>query len=99
MSAIQWRSEMDNEAIEIARLNLQRIENEEVFIHSSSKVENIKQGELIKRKEDAKYCFVRGEYCRESKTYGLISWDGKGEPIYVKKGTVLFTDWDTTNED
>jgi hypothetical protein len=28
MSAIQWRTEMDNEAIERARLNLQRQEEE-----------------------------------------------------------------------
>jgi Ni,Fe-hydrogenase I large subunit len=69
------------------------------IIYPSAKVEDIKQGELVKRKSDSKYCFVRGVYFRESKRYMLSHWNGYGEPIYIKKGTVLFTDWNTSNED
>lgn len=69
------------------------------IIYPSSKVEDIKQGELVKRKSTAKYCFVRGEYIRENKMCVLTCWNGTSEPIYVKKGTVLFTYWDTSNED
>lgn len=66
---------------------------------NTAKVEKIKQGELVKRKADSKYCFLRGAYIRELKKYELIPWNSKGEAIYIKKGTILFTDWDTTNED
>lgn len=56
----------------------------------SAKVEDIKQGEYVKRKPDAKKVYIRQEYDRESKTYWLQDAEDIGRGISVKKGTVLY---------
>ena len=72
--------------------------NSKAMNYPSAKVESIKQGELVKRKPDAKKTYLRGEYNRESKKYSLTDYNDISTEFQVKKGTILFTDWDTTNE-
>jgi hypothetical protein len=67
--------------------------------YASQRVEAIKQGELVKRNPTAKKTYLRGEYNRESKKYSLTDYNDINAEFQVKKGTVLFTDWDTSNED
>jgi hypothetical protein len=68
-------------------------------IKQFDKVENIKRGELVKRKATAKKTFVRGDYYRESKRYELQDYDDVGSFIYVKKGTILALNWPTPDEE
>lgn len=69
------------------------------IIYPSTRVEDIKLGELVKRTADAKKTYLRGEYNRFSKRYSLTDYDDINAEYQVKKGTVLFTDWNTSNED
>lgn len=66
--------------------------------YTPTKVENIKRGELVKRKETAKKLYIRGEYDRYGSKYQLTDYEDMNHTICVKKGTLLFTDW-ITNED
>jgi hypothetical protein len=52
-------------------------------------VENVKQGDYVKRKFDAKGVFFRMGYDREMKAYRLDSCDDISKSVWVKKGTVL----------
>ncbi len=61
-------------------------------------VENIKIGELVKRTPTSRKTYLRGEYNRFSKRYSLTDYNDISAEFQVKKGTLLFTDWDTTNE-
>jgi len=54
-------------------------------------VENIPAGTFVKRNENAKRVFTRGEYCRASKRYSLEAWDDISAVVYVPRGTVLVT--------
>ena len=56
----------------------------------SAKVEDIKLNEYVKRKPTALGVFVRGSYCRFSKTYALHDVNDVHHVIHVKKGTVLY---------
>ena len=56
----------------------------------SAKVEDIKLGEYVKRKPDAKRVYIRGAYERHSKTYSLTDTDDTCKEIFVSKGTVLY---------
>lgn len=53
------------------------------------KVEAVKRGEYVKRKPDAKAVYIRGLYCKSSKTYALHDTNDVHRVIHVKKGTVL----------
>jgi hypothetical protein len=55
------------------------------------KVEDIKQGEYVKRKPDAHKVYKRGEYDRAEGKYELQDTDDHCRYIYVKKGTMLDT--------
>ena len=67
--------------------------------YTTSKVEDIKKGTLVKRSATAKKLYIRGEYNKFDKKYELQNYDDISDFINVKKGTKLFTDWDTSNED
>jgi hypothetical protein len=62
-------------------------------------VESIKAGTLVKRTPTAKKTYLRGEYNRELKKYSLTDYNDINAEVFVKKGTVLILDWETTNED
>jgi hypothetical protein len=67
--------------------------------YAKQAVESIKKGELVKRTPNAKKTYVRGEYNKEWKKYSLTDYNDICSEIFAKKGTLLYTDWDTTNED
>jgi hypothetical protein len=71
----------------------------EIHEYQQNKVENIKKGELIKRTPTAKTAYLRGDFCRVNKKYILTDYNDISRSIYVKKGTILFETWDTSNED
>ncbi len=58
------------------------------------KVEDIKVGEYVKRKPDARKVYKRGEYIRAEQRYELQDCDDHCRYIYVKKGTELDTGFD-----
>ncbi|UOL48592.1 hypothetical protein QGX12_gp052 [Pseudomonas phage Kremar] len=57
-------------------------------------VESIKKGEFVKRKENAKGVFVRGDYDQSSKRYSLVDTEDHCREVWVKKGTMLFVGFD-----
>jgi hypothetical protein len=67
--------------------------------YQQNKVEVIKKGELVKRTPTAKTTFMRGDFCRYSKKYTLVPYNTTVNEVFVKKGTILFETWDTSNED
>ncbi len=66
--------------------------------YQKDQVQNIKKGELVKRTPTAKKLYLRGDYCREAKKYLLTDYDDISRDILVKKATILYLTWDTTNE-
>lgn len=54
------------------------------------KVEDIPQGEYVKRKADSKKVYRRDEYIRQEKRYALVDVDDVSRNVTVKKGTLLF---------
>lgn len=58
----------------------------------NNKVENLK-GELVKRKPDAKKVYMVAGYCKINRAYQLDDYNDSSRSIYVKKGTVLFTEF------
>ena len=54
-------------------------------------IENVKKGEFIRRKPDAKKTYVRGDYDRIEKKYILDDWDDTSRWIYIRRGTVVYT--------
>jgi len=57
------------------------------------KIENVKKGDFVRRKVDAKTTFTRGEYCRFERRYILNDWDDISRYVYIKKGTEVFIDF------
>jgi hypothetical protein len=55
-----------------------------------AKVEDIKKGEFVKRKADAKKVYKRGSYDASSKRYSLLDVEDISSEIFVKRGTTLF---------
>jgi hypothetical protein len=54
-----------------------------------AKVEDIKLGEYVKRKADAKKVYRRGCYDAAIKRYALTDCEDINREVYVKKGTKL----------
>ncbi len=52
-------------------------------------VEQIKQGDYVKRKDTALATYVRGAYDKASKRYELTDTSDCNRSVYVKKGTEL----------
>ena len=55
------------------------------------KIEDVKNGEFIRRKPDAKTTFVRGSYIRAEKRYECMDDEDINRYVYLKKGTVVYT--------
>ena len=56
-------------------------------------VQDIKKGEFVRRKPDAKKTYIRGDYCKFSKAYELTDYDDMNRQIYVKRGVKLATEF------
>ena len=54
------------------------------------KIENVKKGDFVRRKPDAKTTFTKGDYCRFEKKYELGDWGDISRSVYLKKGTVVY---------
>ena len=53
-------------------------------------IKTVKQGEYIKRKQDAKKVYIRGEYCRISKAYSCTDADDINREIFIKGDKLVF---------
>ena len=53
-------------------------------------IRDVKPGEFIRRKIDAKKTYVKGAYDRVSKTFALVDFDDMNREIFVKAETVVF---------
>jgi hypothetical protein len=51
---------------------------------------DVKKGEFVKRKPDAKKVYIRGDYDRASKRYSLQDWDDISREVWVKGSAPLF---------
>lgn len=58
------------------------------------KVKDVKAGEFIKRKADAKKVYVRGAYDRQYKKFRCDDWDDISRDIMLKGDAVVFIDFD-----
>jgi len=56
-------------------------------------IEQVKNGEFIKRKADSFKVYARAEYDRELKKYCLNDEDDISRCIYIKKGTPVYIDF------
>lgn len=61
-----------------------------IYIDEYVALKNVKQGEYIKRKQDSKKVYIRGEYCRELKKYSCIDFDDMNHEIFIKGDTKVF---------
>ena len=57
-------------------------------------VQNIKQGEFVKRTPEAKRVYIRREYDPTFKVYCLQAFDDISFYIYVKRGVALAYDFE-----
>lgn len=53
-------------------------------------LKNVKKGEFIKRKEDAKQVYIKGDYDRSSKSYSCIDFDDINHEIFIKADKPVF---------
>lgn len=58
------------------------------------KLKDVKKGEFIKRKPEAKKVFIRGEYDRSYNKYRCDDWDDISRDIMLKGTTIVFIDFD-----
>ena len=56
-------------------------------------IEDVSNGEFIKRKENAKTTYIKGGYCRYNKAYQIDNCEDISKDIYLKKGTSVFIDF------
>lgn len=54
------------------------------------KLKDLKNGEYLKRNQETNNVFVRGEYCRENKTYELHRFDNVNRVIYLKGDSLVW---------
>lgn len=55
---------------------------------------NVKPGEFVRRKQDAKTTYIKGGYDRASKTFSLTDFDDINREIFVKASTVVWVGFD-----
>ena len=55
------------------------------------KIENVKKGDFVRRKADAKTTYTAGGYCRYERRYILNDWADISRSIDIKKGTEVFS--------
>lgn len=57
-------------------------------------ISTIKKGEFLRKKEGAKKTFCKGDYCKINKAWECQNWDDISDCIYLKKGKLVFTDFE-----
>lgn len=56
-------------------------------------IKDVKQGEFIRRKEDSKKTYTRGEYCRDLKRFECNDESDISRAIYLKGSTMVWVDF------
>jgi len=54
------------------------------------KIEDVRKGEFVRRKPDAKTTFIKDSYCRFDKRYMLMDDQDISRFVGIKKGTPVF---------
>lgn len=57
-------------------------------------IERVKIGDFFKRKPTAKKVFLRLGYNKFCKQYAAKNWDDINDYVHLKKGTLVFTDFE-----
>ncbi len=57
-------------------------------------LKDVKKGDYIKRKPDAKKVFTKGEYCRFDKKYSCDDWEDISRCIMLKGSTIVYIGFD-----
>lgn len=57
------------------------------------RIENLRIGQMFKKKPDSKQIWVAEGYCRVNKKYCYRSFDDINDVRYASKGTVVITDF------
>ena len=55
---------------------------------------NVKPGDFVRRKPDAKKTYVKGAYDKASKTFSLVDFDDMNREIFVKPSAVVYVGFD-----
>lgn len=55
-----------------------------------TQIKNLKKGELIKRKADAKQVYIKGDYDRASKSFSCIDYEDINHEIFIKADKIVF---------
>lgn len=58
------------------------------------KIEDVKRGEFIKCKPDAKKVYRKAEYDRSQRKYCCDDWDDISREITLKRGTIVYVGFD-----
>lgn len=58
--------------------------------HTAIKIEDVKIGEFIRRKIDAKTTYTRGAFCRFDRKYACGDESDISREIMLKKGTIVY---------
>lgn len=54
------------------------------------KLSDVKRGDYVKRKPDAKAVYKRGDFDRASKSYALADTDDMNREIFLKADTLVY---------
>ena len=54
------------------------------------KISEVKKGDFLKRKADAKRVYIRGDYDRASKSFSCIAYDDINQEIFIKANKKVF---------
>ena len=57
-------------------------------------LKDVKRGEFVRRKPDAKTTFIRGEYDREAKAYSLVDWEDINREVFLKGSTIVYINFE-----
>lgn len=55
---------------------------------------DVKPGDFVRRKADAKTTYVKGAYDRASKTFSLTDFDDMNREIFLKPTTLVWVGFD-----
>ena len=57
-------------------------------------LKDVKRGDFVRRKADAKTTFTRGDYVRECKQYSLVDWEDINREVFLKGTTIVYIGFD-----
>lgn len=60
----------------------------------SATLRNVKPGDFIRRKPDAKKIYVKGAYDKASKTFSLTDFDDANREIFIRASATVYVGFD-----